>query len=283
LPTPLLWGDKMKKVLYWVLGAIIVFSSYMIVKDVMDNMAIKDLNRDLQSSYYKEQEKQQDKGQPQDFQEPQEELKENIPSTDTKNTTNTSNSNNTRVMERYKDIREINSDLVGWLKLSNTVIDIPVVKTTDNAFYLKHNFRKEQNIAGAIFMDYRNEGKGNDKNTIIYGHNMKNGTMFNNLMKFKQQSFFYHNNIITFNTLHEDMEWEIFSAYVTSTDFYYIKTKFKDAEDYSNFLSLIKEKSIFPTDVKVTAEDNILTLSTCSFEFKDARFVIHAKKLVKDN
>lgn len=183
------------------------------------------------------------------------------------------------IMEKYKDILSINKDVVGWINISNTKIDYPVVKTVDNDFYLNHNIYKKPSKAGTIFMDFRNKGIGNDKHTILYGHYMKNGSMLADLHKYKKEDFLLHNPIIKFNTLYEDIEWKIFSIYITSVDFYYIKTDFSSINEYKDFLESIKQKSIFDIHVEVSEEDQILTLSTCSYEFENARLVIHAKRI----
>lgn len=180
---------------------------------------------------------------------------------------------------RYSHLLSLNQEIVGWIRLPNTMINYPVVKADNNQFYLKHNFYKEPSKAGAIFMDFRNEPAAKEKHKIIYGHHMKDGSMFGDLKKYRTADFLYENPIIEFNTLYEDIKWEIFSVYVTGVDFYYIKTDYSDKEDYRSFIESISEKSIFRIDTEVTEEDQILTLSTCSYEFEDARFVIHAKRI----
>jgi sortase B len=103
--------------------------------------------------------------------------------------------------------------------------------------------------------------------------------MFKDLIKYKNKDFFYTNNIIQFDTLYEEIKWEVFSVYITGTDFNYIKTHFNTPAEYENFLIAIKNKSLFPTDVELTADDQILTLSTCTYEYNDARFVVHARRV----
>ena len=103
--------------------------------------------------------------------------------------------------------------------------------------------------------------------------------MFGSLVQFKEEDFLKSNRIIAFNSIYEDMKWEIFSAYITDVAFNYIKTNFQSEEDYGEFLESLRQKSMFQLDTAVSTEDQILTLSTCSYEFDNARFVIHAKKL----
>lgn len=173
---------------------------------------------------------------------------------------------------KVKDI-----EIVGWLKIPNTSIDYPVVQGDNNKYYLNHNVNHEKDKSGSIFMDYRNRNKVLNRNTIIYGHFMKNKTMFHDLHKFKDKEIFFNNNMISFDTLTNEYSWEVFSVYVTKTDFYYIQPDFEDAKLYEEFLKTIKEKSIYQSDINLSKNDIVLTLSTCTYEYKDARFVVHAK------
>lgn len=184
------------------------------------------------------------------------------------------------IMAKYEPLLEINDDVTGWVKIEGTKINYPVVQWEDNDYYLNHNIEKKDSQAGAIFMDFRNDKEGNNKNTILYGHHMKDDSMFNSLMGYKKQSFYKEHPIIEFDNLYEDMKWEIFSVYITDVDFYYIQTDFHDEETYNDFLKQIKEKSLYDTGVEVNKDDRILTLSTCTYEFNNARFAVHAK-LVK--
>ncbi len=185
------------------------------------------------------------------------------------------------ILPKYSSLLEVSSDAVGWIKIPGTNIDYPVVKGLDNDFYLKSNIKGEPDKAGSIFMDYRNDGMAEERHTIIYGHHMKDGTMFMALMSFKEPEFLLENRIIEFNTLYQDIQWEIFSAYVTDTDFDYLVTSFTTLQAYDSFLNSIKSKSYYPMNSDITSADTILTLSTCTYEFKDARFVIHARRLYK--
>jgi len=183
--------------------------------------------------------------------------------------------------EKFDKMRSVNPDYAGWLSISGTAVDYPVVKGEDNKFYLNHGFEMESNVAGAIFMDYRNKNDGTDKNIVIYGHNMKNGTMFKGLMGYKRTGFFDDNRFIVFNDGREESVWEIFSAYVTDTGFNYIRTEFTDLQ-FDVFVREISNKSMHNADGDMEGIDEVLTLSTCSYEFDDARFVVHARKIKGD-
>ncbi|MDE5412541.1 class B sortase [Alkalihalobacterium chitinilyticum] len=184
------------------------------------------------------------------------------------------------IRERFLPLLEINEDTVGWITVPNTSIDYPIVQTKDNDYYLDHNFQHSKSDAGSIFMDFRNAPDLSDRHSIIYGHHMRDGSMFKGLINYQDEDFFEHNRTITIQTLTEETEWEIFSAYVTATDFYYIVTDFSSDQEYLDFLELVQNKSQYqPNDVPFTHQDQLLTLSTCAYDFEDARFVVHARKI----
>jgi sortase B len=172
----------------------------------------------------------------------------------------------------------INTDVVGWLKVNNTNIDYPVVQTTDNEYYLKHNLYQESDKNGWIFMDYRNSLYNLDANTIIYGHNMYySGVMFGTLTKVYKKDWYSNpeNLIITFDTIYESMNYEIFSIYKVPKTTDYLKTYFADDEEFSSYVEMIKSRSIKDFEINVNPGDKILTLSTCTGE--NQRLVVHAK------
>ena len=177
----------------------------------------------------------------------------------------------------FEKLLAINSDVIAWINIPDTNINYPVVKGEDNEYYLKHNIKKENSISGSIFMDYRNKGNDQDLNKIIYGHNMKDGSMFKTLTNYKRKEFFLDHPIIKLDTLSESTEWEIFSVYITDTSVNYIKTNFYNKEEYKGSLDELNQKSLYDTGVSITSDDIIVTLSTCTYEFDNARFAIHAK------
>jgi sortase B len=182
------------------------------------------------------------------------------------------------ILGRYKGYIDINKEVVGWIKIPYTKVDYPIVKTDNNNFYLNHNIKGEENKAGWIFMDYRNEYNGTDKNIIIYGHHMKDGSMFRDLVGFKDAEFFNNNKVIQLYDMYGETEWEVFSAYVTKYDFPYLITQFENSREYLSFIKKLKDKSNIKSNVQISEKDKILTLSTCTYEYKDARLVVHAKK-----
>lgn len=187
------------------------------------------------------------------------------------------NTNSDDEVNSVVDLSDINSDYVAWIEIPNTNIDYPIVQSDNNSYYLNRDIYKNYLASGSIFMDYRNDNFS-DKNTVIYGHYMRNNTMFGQLKKFKEKDFFNENNIIKiYKPSGEILEYKVFSAYTTSASDNYIQTYFNSDEDYKEFLNKIIDKSLFKSDESVNIDDNILTLSTCSYDFKDARMVVHAK------
>ena len=173
-----------------------------------------------------------------------------------------------------KSLLSINSDYKFWLNVEGTNIDYPVVQGSDNDFYLNHDFNKNYLPAGSIFLDYRNDFK-TDSNNVIYGHHMRNSTMFGQMEKFKDKEFFENNKIITLKTDDDTYEYEIFAIGVYDADFAYNDVGFTDEEDFNKFLNKILSKSMHSRDI-VSSKDQIITLSTCSYEYDNARTAIFA-------
>ncbi|WP_317412747.1 class B sortase, partial [Clostridium baratii] len=175
-----------------------------------------------------------------------------------------------------EELLKINEDYKMWIEIPNTNIDYPVVQGKDNDFYLNYDFNKKKSSSGAIFMDYKNN-INKDKNIIIYGHNMKNKSMFQNLMKFKDEEFWKENNKIILTIDGKRYEYEIFSAYISNAKNINLRINFKNDDEYLKYIEDIKKKSIFYRVVDIKSDDKIITLSTCSYEKDDARMIIHGK------
>lgn len=183
----------------------------------------------------------------------------------------------------FSTLQEINKDTVGWLTVNNTRIDYPVVQAKDNDYYLRRDYYQNKNRHGWIFMDYRNNPDELNENTIIYGHNLANQTMFGTL-RYALNSYWYKksaNQIITFNTPKENMKFQIFSIYTIPTTNDYLDITFPTTDAYQSYIDLVKGRSIYDFNIEVTTGDKILTLSTCA-NGNDKRLVIHAK-LIKES
>lgn len=178
-------------------------------------------------------------------------------------------------------LKQTNPDTVGWLTVPNTTVNYPVVQSTNNSYYLVHDFNKNSNTLGWIFMDYRNNPDDLDKNTIIYGHNIARAKlMFGDL----KQTLDYNwqtnknNQYITFNTASKNMKWRIFSVYKTegvTNDYLY--TKFNSDQAFLDFANSMKARSVYDFGVTLKGSDKIITLSTCQTTSNGkVRLVVHA-------
>ena len=180
----------------------------------------------------------------------------------------------------FNKLKEQNKETVAWIKVNNTNIEYPVVKANNNNFYLNHSFDKSENLAGWIFADYRNKFDNTDKNIIIYGHNMRDGSMFGSLKNILNSDWYENeeNTNITLYTENEKCIYKVFSIYKIESEDYYIKTEFSNDNEFEQFVNTIMNRSIKKFDIDVSKEDNILTLSTCANNNR-YRIVLHAKKM----
>jgi len=176
----------------------------------------------------------------------------------------------------------VNKNIVGWISIDGTKLNNPILQSNNNDFYLNHNFKDRESRAGSVFMDYRNDVHAINRNTILYGHAMKNDTMFGSLKNYLKQDYADQYPIIYLDTLYEGYDIEVFAAYETTIDFYYIETEFDSDESFQTFLHDIQARSVIDMNVDVGPEDKILTLSTCKDAVlsDDHRFVVQGK-LVK--
>lgn len=185
--------------------------------------------------------------------------------------------NNTFIDVNLTDLKKMNNDVVGWLKVNGTNINYPYVKTDNNTFYLTHSIDKSKNSAGWVFLDYRNNSDNYDKNNIIYAHARVDKTMFGSLKDALTKEWFNkeEEKIIKTSTLTENSIWQIFSVYKINNTTDYLNINFKDEDEFLKFSNKLKERSMFNFNIDINKDDKILTLSTC-FN-KDVKTVMHAK------
>ena len=179
----------------------------------------------------------------------------------------------------FEELKQKNSDTVAWLKVENTNIEFPIVQANNNSYYLIHNFDKKYNVAGWIFADYKNKLDGTDRNIVVYGHNMRNNSMFGSLKDVITEEWYNNeeNKYITFVTENEYQTYQVFSVYQIKTEDYYIKTEFKSNE-FTEFIDTITKRSKKYFGINVSKEDTILTLSTCANNNK-YRVVLHSVRV----
>ena len=177
----------------------------------------------------------------------------------------------------FTNLKEKNNDIVGWIQVSGTNINYPFVQTDNNTYYLKKDFNKKYNSAGWVFMDYRNDLKALNQNTILYAHGRIDGTMFGSLKNIFKSNWYNNknNHIVKLSTEYQNTMWQVFSVYRIPETSDYLEINFNDKEKYVNFLNMLQDRSELKFDVSLNEEDKILTLSTCYKE--NDRVVLHAK------
>lgn len=183
----------------------------------------------------------------------------------------------------FNELLSKNPDTVGWIEVKGTNINYPIVQTTNNEYYLNHAFDKTKNDAGWVFMDYRNDAKNFNQNTIIYAHSRYNQTMFGSLKNILSSSWYSNknNHIIRMSTPTENTMWQVFSVYTIAAESYYITPNFSDVNRYQTFLDTLKGRSEVQFSANLNTNDKILTLSTCQDNFGH-RVVMHAKLIKRE-
>lgn len=174
----------------------------------------------------------------------------------------------------FEELKKINEDIIGWIKIDNTTINYPIVKTTDNEFYLKKDIYKQYDQCGSIFMDYKNNKDFTDKNNVLYGHHIKSGIMFADLLKIYNNELGKDVNIYVYTPTME-RKYKVFSSYKTEPEDYAINTSITENE-YNEFINELKNRSQTDYGISPNESSQILTLSTCDNTGKK-RILVHAK------
>lgn len=169
----------------------------------------------------------------------------------------------------FVKLKKINPDIYAWINIPGTVIDYPIVRNADdNAYYLTHTVENKKSAYGAIYTEDYNDMDFADFNTVIYGHNMKNGTMFGSLKKYRNKSFFDENREINVYMPGRIMKYRIFAAHITDDRHILLSYDFKNESVRNEYISDIfsnkNMSSLFDEEVPLTADDRIITLSTCT-------------------
>jgi len=168
-------------------------------------------------------------------------------------------------------------DITGWLTIDDTAIDYPVVQAKDNQYYLNHTAEGQENKLGALFMDYRNARDFSGFNTVIYGHYLRSGAMFADLHKFKEEAYFKSHKTGTLYTPEGTWPLEIFAFVLADSRSEFYDYAFDSPARLQAHLDRIASKATYYRNIGVTAEDRILTLSTCSYEYQAARALVIAR------
>ena len=181
-----------------------------------------------------------------------------------------------------EELHKENEHVVAWIKIDGTNVDYPVLYSKDD-YYLNHNYKKEKVEEGSIYIDKYNTL--NDKNLILHGHNMRNGDMFHDLLKYKEKSFYKNHKTIEFYTLDGYNEYEIISVFLSKvykkTDDVFKYYKYygdKIKNNYDEYIENIKDLSLYDINLTASGED-LITLSTCEYSTENGRMVVVAKKV----
>ena len=190
------------------------------------------------------------------------------------------------ILPEYEILYQKNKKLIGWIKIDDTNIDYPVMQTSDNEYYLDHNYNQEYDKNGSIFLDTACSVYPRSTNLIVYGHHMKTGKMFGNLQKYAKESYYEEHKLIQFDTIYEKGTYEImyvFRSQVFNEDDlvfkYYQFINANSGNEFESYMDEMKKLSLYDTGVTANYGDSLLTLSTCDNSQTDGRFVVVAKKV----
>ena len=190
------------------------------------------------------------------------------------------------VLDKFSQLKSQNEDLAGWLEIDDTDINYPVMQTEDNEYYLTHNFDKADDSNGALFADYRSDLVNSTTNTIIYGHNMKSGMMFGGLKKYLDEDYYNEHKTIHFSTLYEDRKYEVVAVCLSKVAYqddnsyrYYNFIDAASATEFQAFYENVQSLSVYGTEIDMSSDDQLLTLSTCNSYVDDGRLFLVAKRV----
>jgi sortase B len=179
------------------------------------------------------------------------------------------------LQELHAQFEAVNSDYVGWIVVNGTKINYPFVLGNDNSFYLNHNFQKRRLKHGAIFMDYRNKSDFSDRHIVLYGHAMRDNSMFGAIDLYKRQSFFNSHSIIEIRLKNETRTYKIFSAYQVDASITRLSVPANN-RSLSSLFETFTSRAMYPTNTDITNKDHILTLVSCTDDVDNGRIIVHA-------
>ncbi len=178
-------------------------------------------------------------------------------------------------------LKEVNPEVVGWIFIPSTRINYPILQAEDNSFYLNMTWEKKWNPAGSIFLECENKADFTDFNTIIYGHNMYTTTMFSSLRQYRNRSMWEKSPYIYIVNNSGVHRYQVFSSYETPVDAPAYKLSFKQNDTRADFLRHAQQQSVVEASVMPALTDRIITLSTCTGEYSDTRWVVHAREVME--
>lgn len=175
----------------------------------------------------------------------------------------------------FESLKQENPDTVGWIRIEDTNIDYPIVQCEDNDFYLNHDFYGKESVAGAIYLDFESQGDFKGRNHILYGHNMKNGSMFKDVNRYKNEAYFKEHQYFSIYTPEREIRLKAVAAYYGEAKPIVRMTKFKSQETFDAFVSEMIKPCRYGEEVSYPVK-SLYTLVTCSYEINDARTFLFA-------
>lgn len=186
--------------------------------------------------------------------------------------------NGFEINPKLEGLKEINPDVIGWIEIPDTNIDYPVMQGDDNQYYMDHTIYGTDNVAGSIFMEVQNQDDFSDLVTFLYGHRMRDGSMFGNLKFYESEEYWKSHPEIYVSTCREELIYDIFSVHRAALGDATYTLFFEAGEGYEKYLQDEKEKSWYDTGIEVGRDDQILVLVTCTADQKDERIVVLGKR-----
>lgn len=189
-------------------------------------------------------------------------------------------------IKQVKTLKSENSDIIGWIEIENTKINYPVLQSTDDEYYLTHNYKKEKTEKGSIFLSKDYNWDRPSDNLQVYGHNLGNGEMFQELLKYTDEKFYKEHPNIRFTTANEDSIFEIIAVFKSKVYYksdkdvfrYYYFINAETEKEYNDFIENAKKASLYKINATAKYKEQLMTLSTCSYHTEDGRFVVVARK-----
>ena len=203
-----------------------------------------------------------------------------------KNIEVTATEEKTEMMLKLEKLQKTNPEIVAWITIDGTNINYPVLQGKDNSYYMTHDYKKDYTKDGSIFLDKDYDWNIPSSNLLMYGHNNKNGAMFQDLQKYKKESFYKKHPTIKLITNKEDVEYEIIAVFLSRVYYksekgvfrYYYFLNAKSEQEYNEYVKNSKKASLYDTGKTAEYGQQLLTLSTCSYHTEDGRLAVVAKR-----
>ena len=174
----------------------------------------------------------------------------------------------------FAPLQQINPEIKAWLFAEGLKIDYPILQADNNTYYLNHLYTGQVNGSGSLFMDYRNDGSFAQRNTVIYGHHMKNGTMLGELTRYKSQKYYEEHPTMLLYTPEGDYTLELISGTVEDGNYEFVAFDFPQESDFTEYVERFRSRSTFRSDVPIQDGDRLVSLCTCSYETENARYMV---------